>query len=154
MAIVSRRSTRYCAESDGAMMEDAGAEHRPSSGSSSDENERDRPQRDARTSSTNIELGMIPMVDLGKDLAGLFPKTIEDMGKHGMHFLMRPSSGSRCSDPLANTPQSRKVSKQRKHLRSRRLMADHSISGLFFLELSIAAVSLRLKTFNFLVLLD
>jgi hypothetical protein len=82
MAIVSRRSTRYCAESDGIMMDNGGTERRPSSGSSSDETERDGP-RDARTSSTNIEPGMIPMVDLGKDLGGLFPKTIEDIGKHG-----------------------------------------------------------------------
>lgn len=81
MAIVSRRSTRYCTDTDGIMMETG--EHRPGS-STSDDAERERSQRDARTSSTNIEPGMIPMVDLGKDLGGMFPKTMEDMGKQGV----------------------------------------------------------------------
>ena len=58
-------------------------------GSSSDEKDKEKPQlslsRESMTSSTiSIEGGMIPMVDLGKDLYGIFPTTVEDMGKHGM----------------------------------------------------------------------
>jgi hypothetical protein len=85
--IISRRSTRYFTENEG-IMEIGGSELR--CGSSSDETEKEKPQREARASSTNIDAGMIPMVDLGKDLGGLFPKTIEELGNHGMHFLSGP----------------------------------------------------------------
>jgi hypothetical protein len=79
MAKISRRSTRYFTESEGNV-EDGSPELRY--GSSSDDMDKEKPQLEATSSSTNIEAGMIPMVDLGKDL-GIFP-TSEDMGKHGV----------------------------------------------------------------------
>ena len=80
MTKISRRSTRYFIESEGPVKEGA-LESRY--GSSSDETDKEKPQREATSSSTTIEVGMIPMVDLGKDL-GIFPKS-EDMGKHGVY---------------------------------------------------------------------
>lgn len=82
-AKISRRSARYFDENAGD--NEAGPlEQRY--GLSSEETDKEKTQREARTSSTNIEAGMIPMVDLGKDLGNLFPK-FEDMGKHGMLSL-------------------------------------------------------------------
>lgn len=94
-AIVSRRPGRVYTENtgnEGSKSDMAGSELR--SRASSDEPDRERTQRDARTSSSNIEGAMIPMVDLGKDLRGLFPKTMEDMGKHGTYdfFTFVPSA--------------------------------------------------------------
>jgi len=82
---VSRRSTRYFAE-DQYSVESGNSESRQSS-TSGDERDREKPPKEAKTSSTNIDVGMIPIVNLGKDLGGLFPKTPEDMGKQGMPSL-------------------------------------------------------------------
>ena len=91
---VSRRSTRLFVEEQ-EVMEAGNADqmgHESRYGSSSDEKDKERqprkqPQmslcRESRRSSTSsVEGVMIPMVDLGKDLCGIFPTT-EDMGKHG-----------------------------------------------------------------------
>lgn len=77
-AKISRRSIRYFTESEGHV-ENGSPESQYST--SNDETDKEKSQREARTSSTNIEAAMMPMVDLGKDLSGLFP-ALEDMGKH------------------------------------------------------------------------
>jgi hypothetical protein len=81
MAKISRRSTRNFTRSDGNV-ENETPESRY--GSSNDEMDMETPQGEViiSSSSTYIEAGMIPVVDLGKDL-GIFP-TSEDMGKHGV----------------------------------------------------------------------
>jgi hypothetical protein len=56
---------------------------------SSDDGNKDKqqhqPQRQNRSASSSISFpaGMIPMVDLGKDMCGIFPTTVEDMGIQG-----------------------------------------------------------------------
>lgn len=86
---ISRRSTRlFIAEQDAMEAGIAGQIERESrQGSEEREQERlqkaQKPQkRDATTN--NNEAPMIPLVDFGKDLCGIFPSTAEDMVDHGM----------------------------------------------------------------------
>jgi len=142
---VSRRSTRYFAE-DQCTVESGNLESRHSS-TSGDERDREKPQREAKTSSTNIDMGRIPMVNLGKDLGGLFPKTSEDLGKQGMHSLkIAPSWQSN------TTQQSQKAFKLPWNLPRPRLMADLSTSAPSFQVRYIGAVFLWLKISNSSVL--
>jgi tyrosine-protein phosphatase SIW14 len=82
---VSRRPTRLFVEEQKLIevtnMVQMGYESRHSSG---DEKERDRPQREAVTSSSSIEVLRMPVVDLGKELCSIFPITSEGIGKQGM----------------------------------------------------------------------
>jgi tyrosine-protein phosphatase SIW14 len=85
-ATVSRRSTRlFVEEQDNMERGNAGqilSESRY--GPSGDEKEKEKPQRDEKTSLTsNTAAGILPMVNLGKDIGGIFPTTVEDMAKHG-----------------------------------------------------------------------
>lgn len=63
-----------------------------------DDRERDKmhqpvSQREQRSASSSISLpaGLIPMVDLGKDMSRLFPSTVEDMGKQGTDHILSQS---------------------------------------------------------------
>ena len=76
---VSRRSTRLYEEGQGATTGNSGSRRY----SSCDDKSRDKLQRDSRGSSASAEARNIPMVDLGKDINGLFPQTIDEMGQQG-----------------------------------------------------------------------
>ena len=79
---VSRRSTRLYEEEHGAAVGSSGSRRY----SSCDDKCRDKLQRDSRGSSASAEARSIPMVDLGKDVNGMFPKTIDEMGQQGIFF--------------------------------------------------------------------
>jgi tyrosine-protein phosphatase SIW14 len=87
---VSRRSTRLFVEEqqlmEAGIVVHMGYESRYSSG---DEKERDRPQREAVTSSSTIKILRMPVVDLGKELCPIFPTTSEDIEKQGMFCLCK-----------------------------------------------------------------
>jgi tyrosine-protein phosphatase SIW14 len=98
---VSRRSTRlFVKDQDSAEVGTAGIAYESRYGSSSDEKEKEkekeRPARETGPPSGNVDARLVPIVDLGIDLSGMFPTTAEDMGKQGMlspHFLgTRPST--------------------------------------------------------------
>ena len=74
---VSRRSTRLFEEEQGATMGSSGSRRY----SSCDDKCKDKLQRDSRGSSASAEARSIPMVDLGMDMNGLFPKTVDEMGQ-------------------------------------------------------------------------
>jgi hypothetical protein len=99
---VSRRSTRLCVkDQDSVEVGTAGIAYESRYGSSSDEKEKEKekPARETGPPSGNVDARVVPIVDLGIDLSGMFPTTAEDMGKHGMlstHCLeTRPSILSR-----------------------------------------------------------
>jgi hypothetical protein len=78
---VSRRSTRLFDEEQGVNMNGGTGLHRHSG---CDEKTKEKLQRDPRVSQRSNDTGNIQRVDLGKDLSGLFPKTMADMGKQGI----------------------------------------------------------------------
>jgi len=80
---VSRRSTRQYEEEQGATMGSSGSRRY----SSCDDKSKDKLQRDSRGSSASAEGRSIPMVDLGKDMNGLFPRTIDEMGQQGTYII-------------------------------------------------------------------
>jgi tyrosine-protein phosphatase SIW14 len=85
---ISRRSTRLFVEEQQPM--EAGnalgceSKHLPG-----DEKQRERSAREAATSSSNIQVLRMPVVDLGKPLCPIFPTTLEDIEKQGAFLLVR-----------------------------------------------------------------
>lgn len=55
------------------------------------EKEKEKSGRRTRSSSTStiidVDIRMYPVVDIGKDLSGAFPTSVEDFGKHGNSFI-------------------------------------------------------------------
>jgi hypothetical protein len=89
---VSRRSTRLF--EDDQMNVEAGAAgmaYESRYGSSSDEKDKEKPTRDRGSTSSNFDVRLLPVVDLGIDLFGMFPTTAEDMAKQGMWSSTRSS---------------------------------------------------------------
>jgi tyrosine-protein phosphatase SIW14 len=81
---ISRRSTRLFVEEQQFMeVGSAGQQGYESRFPPGDENERDKPQREAVTSSSSVQALRMPTVDLGKMLCPIFPTTSEDIGKQG-----------------------------------------------------------------------
>jgi len=60
-------------------------------GCSSDESDKERPQRECKAP-RNIETEIIPMVDLGKEVRDLFPKTAGDLSKQVKKSLQAANS--------------------------------------------------------------
>ena len=85
---VSRRSTRLWAgdgDADGLEKIPQGLAYDPRYGSnSSSDDGKELSLSETRTPLGSFELRMIPVIDLGIDLSGMFPTTPEDMGKQGM----------------------------------------------------------------------
>ena len=85
---ISRRSTRLFLEEQEAMEADMERELRLVSEQKEQEKSQKPSQPQKRTPPTNsIETPIIPLVDFGKDLCGIFPSTLEDMNDHGMPYL-------------------------------------------------------------------
>jgi tyrosine-protein phosphatase SIW14 len=85
---VSRRSTRLFVE-DQQVIEMGTALGCDSRYLPGDEKDRERPAREAVTSSSSIQVLRMPVVDLGKALCPIFPTTSEDIGKQGAFLLVQ-----------------------------------------------------------------
>lgn len=92
---ISRRSTRFFIGEQDAM--EAGiagqTEREPRHGSEEQERPQkaQKPQRNV-PSTTSTEGPIIPLVDFGKDLCGMFPTTVEDIDDHGTLLMQCRSS--------------------------------------------------------------
>jgi len=89
---VSRRSTRLFVEEQQMMMGSGNTSQtihdlRYLSGDEK-ERERDKSCRETVSPSISMEVRRVPMVELGKDLSDIFPKTEEEIEKQGMADLM------------------------------------------------------------------
>jgi hypothetical protein len=89
---VSRRSTRVMNEEELMGVGSLSQGVYDSRGSSGDELEKDRQQRESRSSSlgtsrsscsSGLDGRLMPTVDLGKEVFGIMPLTVEEMGKEG-----------------------------------------------------------------------
>jgi hypothetical protein len=89
---VSRRSTRVMIEEELMGVGNLSQGVYDSRGSSGDELEKDRQQRESRSSSlgtscsscsSGIDGRLMPTVDLGKEVFGIMPSSVEEMGKEG-----------------------------------------------------------------------
>jgi hypothetical protein len=95
---VSRRSTRIMDEEELIEVGHLSRGVYDSRGSSGDELEKDKQQRDSRSSSlgtscsSSIDGRLMPMVDLGRELFGIMPSTIEEMGTEGKIYKSPMSS--------------------------------------------------------------
>jgi hypothetical protein len=81
---VSRRSTRIFMEEQ-VLMEHGITKQNDCepSNNSGDENEKIKVQPGRVSSTTSTQFGAMQTVDVGRDLNGIFPQTLEDMGKQG-----------------------------------------------------------------------
>ena len=95
---VSRRSTRIMIEEELIGVGNLSQGVYDSKGSSGDELEKDKQQRESRSSSlgtscsscsSGIDGRLMPTVDLGKDVFGIMPSTAEEMGKQGKNCNRR-----------------------------------------------------------------
>jgi hypothetical protein len=89
---VSRRSTRIMIEEELMEVGSLNQGVYDSRGSSGDELEKDKQQRESRSSSlgtscsscsSGIDGRLMPTVDLGKDIFEIMPSTVEELGKEG-----------------------------------------------------------------------
>jgi hypothetical protein len=89
---VSRRSTRIMIEEELMGVGSLNQGAYDSRGSSGDELEKDKQQRESRSSSlgtscsscsSSIDGRLMPTVDLGKDIFEIMPSTVEELGKEG-----------------------------------------------------------------------
>ncbi len=85
---ISRRSTRLFAEEQ-PPMETGNALGGESRHLPVDEKQRERSAREAATSSSNLQVLRMPVVDLGKSLCSIFPTTLEDIEKQGAFLLVQ-----------------------------------------------------------------
>lgn len=83
-ANISRRSTRLFDQEHGLDIKEivgaATMAYESRNGSGNDEKDKEKPFRDAKTSSGILDFDSIPLatkVDFGRDLSGLFPATVE-----------------------------------------------------------------------------
>jgi hypothetical protein len=97
---VSRRSTRlWAGDGDAASLDKMpqGVAYEPRYGSSSSSDDgKEMPLSETRSALGSLELGMIPVIDLGIDLSGMVPTTPEDMSKQGMfdrYYLLIQGQG-------------------------------------------------------------
>lgn len=69
--------------------------HQSRHSSSNDEKEPEKIQKSAKKvpSTSSFEISTIPLVDLGMDVGGIFPATVEDMDIQGMLALSLGSVG-------------------------------------------------------------
>ncbi len=86
---ISRRSTRLFVEEEQPMEPGNYALGCESKYLPGDEKQRERLAREAATSSSNIQVLRMPVVDLGKPLCPIFPTTLEDIEKQGAFLLVR-----------------------------------------------------------------
>ena len=94
-----RRSTRLFIGEQDAMEAGIAGQMERDSRHVSEEKEQEKPQKAQKShqkvATTNtIETPMIPLVDFGRDLCGIFPLTAEDMDDHGTRISC---SSKRCS---------------------------------------------------------
>lgn len=87
---VSRRSTRLFLEEQSSAEAGTVGQMERESRNVSEETEQERPQKpQKRTPPANsLDGPMIPLVDFGMDLSGLFPSALEDMKDHGMPSII------------------------------------------------------------------
>lgn len=84
---ISRRSTRlFIEEQNAAEAGIVGQMERESRNISEKEQEKSQKPQNRTPPTNSVEGPIIPLVDFGMDLSGLFPSAVEDMKDHGMPF--------------------------------------------------------------------